>query len=1098
MGGFRVKHLVGVGATGEIYQAIDERLGRKVALKLLKPNVVDERTVQRFVDEARTTAQFSHPHIVAVYAAGSHRGMPWLALEYLDGHSLRSRLESGVISPREAMRFVKAIAEGVAEAHRHHIIHADLKPENVIVPKDGRLRVLDFGLARLMGTSPTAASGTPAYMAPERWSGQPPTPAMDVWSIGVMLYEFIEGVRPLSDRQLAGYVFSPTPLPLGPKVSEQPCASLIARCLAVDPTQRPGAEEVAAQLSGMLDGAPALAPGEERAPFRGLDAFSEADAIDFHGRGAETDAFVELLRRHPLVPLTGPSGIGKSSFLQAGVVPRLREQERWVVIRCRPGRRPLWSLANALAGSAFLATPRSLAAMTEPPLSVDGVFAALSERPGCLDAYITRVSTEQASRVLLLVDQFEELFTLGESDEAKLAVEALGCLGTVGHSARVVLSLRDDFLGAFAAVPSLRESLGGLMVLPPLGKAALAEAVSAPLRRVRYAADSTELVPRIAAELEGQPSALPLLQFAMRSLWERRDLERRLVLTREYEAMGGATGALAAHAQRFLADSLPEERALTRSLMLRLVNADSTRRPRGRAELLDGLEPHAATVLDRLLSQRLLVSGRAAETEEALIELAHESLVTAWPALTRWLTETEEGRKLSQEIEQATALWVSRGQRDEETWSGPAVRQAIDRVAAWKLQLTARQAKFLEAGRRRDEARRRRRRRLMMAAFIGVTGLALASTAAAYAFRQKQLETLAQQKQITLAAADMGEFELHLEPFDWSATTLTATPAKVPPALGWRLHAPDVKAPNEPGRVYGEGDLIRHDAVKTDDAVVERVESRSGPAYLEVFGRGAPGQDCGSSWVMLKHLPGYSERSEHRVIRVPVPTCAATLAGLIRIPAGPFWQSGENDEPVQTVDLPEFWMARTETVQAEYEVYQRLSNETGDSLLPAPASVSPEPGPTVPVAALTFAAAERLCSFFGRKLPSLAQWQKAYRGGLRLANGDPNPNPLRAELCREPKCSNIDGAYSWHIAPAGTFPLDTSPEGIIDLQGNVSEWTRSQPKLAVFRGTRVVAGGNWFLSAREGMHRPTKWNTRIPEYVDFALGVRCVYEPPAP
>jgi eukaryotic-like serine/threonine-protein kinase len=149
---FRITRRIAEGAMGEVYLAVDEQLGRRVALKFIKTGMLDARAIERFREEARTTARFNHPHIVTVYAAGVYRGRAWLALEFLDGQTLRERLDEGPLSSMEAMRVARAIAAALAEAHAHEVVHADLKPENVLIPRDGRVRVVDFGLARLVAS----------------------------------------------------------------------------------------------------------------------------------------------------------------------------------------------------------------------------------------------------------------------------------------------------------------------------------------------------------------------------------------------------------------------------------------------------------------------------------------------------------------------------------------------------------------------------------------------------------------------------------------------------------------------------------------------------------------------------------------------------------------------------------------------------------------------------------------------------------------------------------------------------------------------------------------------------------------------------------
>lgn len=407
---FRVLRLVGRGGMGEIYLARDTRLGRKVALKVVRPEALgDARAVQRFLVEARVTARFSHPHIVAIHEVGELGDCPYVALEYLEGRTLRQRLEAERPSVKECLRVGLAIAQALEEAHAHGVLHRDLKPENVIIPKDGRLRVLDFGLAKVIGrtadsavasaptqrepsrisgsrpspvlgpstardgslddtvalvSSPPAGPasdapdssdlmvGTPAYMAPEQWLCKETTPATDLWAWGVILYEMLSGRHPFDDGSVLGMrlrVIGPDaapPMDMGQDVPEA-LADWVSRCLDKDPSSRPRAREVVGVLRDLLDRD--RGPVDvEASPFRGLLAFTERHADSFFGRGDDVAAFVERLRSEPVLAVVGPSGAGKSSFVQAGVIPRLREAGRWRVLSVRPGRTPLDALVSVL------------------------------------------------------------------------------------------------------------------------------------------------------------------------------------------------------------------------------------------------------------------------------------------------------------------------------------------------------------------------------------------------------------------------------------------------------------------------------------------------------------------------------------------------------------------------------------------------------------------------------------------------------------------------------------------------------------------------------------------------------------------------------
>jgi hypothetical protein len=1034
---FRVTRLVASGAMGEVYLALDERLGRRVALKFVKTGGADAKGLQRFHEEARITARFNHPHIVTVYASGEYQGRPWLALEYLDGETLRERLDRGPLTVPEALRIGRAIADALAEAHRNDVIHADLKPENVLLPRDGRVRVLDFGLSRLAGTDATAASGTPAYMAPERWNGSPPRASIDLWALGVMLHEAIEGARPLSDGELAQLIYTPKPVNLGARVQSASCSSLVSECLRIDPNERPSASDVIARIDRLLSGRELV---EGRSPFRGLEAFSEQDAPDFHGRVQEIDAALERLRTDALVPIVGPSGVGKSSFVFAGVVPRLRESGAWEVVMMRPGRRPWVSLAAALGCE----------------------VTALQKPAGLVTELRSRTRT---SKLLLLIDQFEELVTLGDEADRLSLLRALALAASPDEPWRVMVTVRSDFFGAFVAVPELTSTLQSVLVLRPLGRAALEAAVTEPLTRAGHTPDDPSLPSKIAAELEGQAAALPLLQFACQALWERRDAQRKRVLQREYEAMGGAVGALATHAERLVRELLPHERKLTRTLMLRLVNPDGTRKPRTRAELLQGLAPEASAVLYRLVSERLLVTSNQEENDEPLLELAHESLVTTWPQLSAWLLETQESRTLTQEIEQAARIWAQRGRRDEETWANEALQDVLRRVQKWNVSLTSLPLDFLEAGRARQARVARRRRLGVTGAFVAISLIALASGLAALEFREKERQAVAQQELIRLAAGDVGRFELVLEPFDWDPVKLmpVVVSADQLPQLNWRVYAASHSNPPVRGKELPVRRTGRH--VDEHGRLSEVVELPSDSVIFEFVGRG----DCGSSSLYLQSLPGYADRKEPPApMVVPVATCRATREGLVRF---------------SLPDAGSFAIDRTETTSELWSIYESLQARTGDvrSVLP---SEFAQPGKRgLPVVGINAFAAERFCAFLGRRLPTFPEW-------IHASQTHPQRTGVAVEGCKANLDGTEDGADA--LAPVGSCSGDVTKEGIMDLLGNVSEWMASEETdYAGYRGLRNYAGSNWSYPVDAPPTRLDYRNNAPPTYLVYALGVRC-------
>src|SRR5437868_7352004 len=190
LGPYEILAPLGEGGMGEVYRARDARLGRDVALKILPESFArDIDRMRRFEQEARAVAALNHPNILAVFDVGQHNGSPFLVSELLEGESLRERLDGGVLPQRRTIEYGVQIAHGLAAAHEKEIVHRDLKPENVFVTKDGRIKILDFGLAKLReadeagnvtnlptatrGTEPGVVMGTLGYMSPEQVKGKP-------------------------------------------------------------------------------------------------------------------------------------------------------------------------------------------------------------------------------------------------------------------------------------------------------------------------------------------------------------------------------------------------------------------------------------------------------------------------------------------------------------------------------------------------------------------------------------------------------------------------------------------------------------------------------------------------------------------------------------------------------------------------------------------------------------------------------------------------------------------------------------------------------------------------------------------------------------
>jgi eukaryotic-like serine/threonine-protein kinase len=212
LGPYEIVGALGAGGMGEVYRAKDSRLGRDVAIKVLPASFsADPDRLRRFEQEARAAGILNHPNITAVYDIGQHEGAPYVVQELLEGETLRSALAGTKLSARKAIDYSLQIAHGLAAAHEKGIVHRDLKPENLFVTKDGRVKILDFGLAKLThtdagpeltslptetgGTEPGVVMGTLAYMSPEQVKGKPADARSDIFSFGAILYEMLSGKR---------------------------------------------------------------------------------------------------------------------------------------------------------------------------------------------------------------------------------------------------------------------------------------------------------------------------------------------------------------------------------------------------------------------------------------------------------------------------------------------------------------------------------------------------------------------------------------------------------------------------------------------------------------------------------------------------------------------------------------------------------------------------------------------------------------------------------------------------------------------------------------------------------------------------------------
>ena len=259
IGHYRVLEKIGAGAMGEVFRARDERLGRDVALKLIRPSSSGNADhLRRFELEARAAAALNHPNIVAIYDVGLDDGSPYIVCELLEGKTLRKRLAEGALPVRQALEYSLQIVQGLIAAHDRRIIHRDLKPENLFVTTDGRVKILDFGVAKLQSapeesgrtveelttvTKSGAVIGTVAYMSPEQLRGKAVDHRSDIFSIGAILYEMLAGRRAFrgeTEVDTITAVLREDPPEIGLEQAQVPVPfqQIVRHCLEKEPEKR--------------------------------------------------------------------------------------------------------------------------------------------------------------------------------------------------------------------------------------------------------------------------------------------------------------------------------------------------------------------------------------------------------------------------------------------------------------------------------------------------------------------------------------------------------------------------------------------------------------------------------------------------------------------------------------------------------------------------------------------------------------------------------------------------------------------------------------------------------------------------------------------
>jgi WD40 repeat protein/DNA-binding SARP family transcriptional activator len=751
--GYELVEEIGEGGFGVIHRAWQPQLAREVAIKAIRPALAnDPDFIRRFEAEAQLVARLEHANIVPLYDYWREPGAAYLVLRWIRGGSLEETTRRAPFNLETVASLEEQIASALSFAHRLGVVHSDLKPANVLLDEEGNAYLSDFGIAadlRGLRAEERDIRLSPAYLSPEQIRGEPATPATDIYCLGLLLYQVLCGAHPFSGTAPVQLLQKQLHEPLPPVTSRRPelpaaIDDVIARATAKDPAAR--FPDVAgfdlAFREALHHGRTETALGAEvelTNPYKGLRPFGEADALDFFGRDALVDRLVarlgETVEGNRFLGVVGPSGSGKSSAVRAALVPALRAgaipgSDTWFIVEMMPGAYPFEELEAAL-----------LRIATNPPPTLVDLLQGDRGLAGAVD----RVLPPGGSELLLVVDQLEELFTHVDDEETRARFLAwLASAATDPRSrVRVLVTLRADHFDRPLAYPGFGPLLGSRTeTVTPLTPAELELAIAGPAERIGVAVEP-ELLVEIVADSTGRLGTLPLLQYALTELFERRD-DGALTLS-AYREVGGIGEALAGRAERIYEEADRDEaKEAARQLFLRLVNVDDgledLRRRVRRSELdsLEGDREAIAEAIEAFTRHRLLTSDRHPVTREPTVEVAHEALLRAWPRLRGWIDASREDLGNHRRLATEAAQWEDAGREPSFLLRG----SRLERLEAWAagtgFALNAAEREYLdaslqhrEAGRATEEARRRRERFLERRSVRRLRGLVAVLAAAA-------------------------------------------------------------------------------------------------------------------------------------------------------------------------------------------------------------------------------------------------------------------------------------------------------------------------------------------------------------------------------
>lgn len=739
---YTIQKQIGTGGFGEVYVANQAVINRDVAIKVILPTYANRADfIQRFQYEAELVAKLEHPHIVPLYDYWRDPDGAFLVMRYIKGGNLADRLTThGSLSVSAASRLLDQIAGALNTAHRNKIIHQDIKPANILLDEDDNAYLTDFGIARdidgninLAEDESNTMHGSPKYISPEHLRRKEITARSDIYSLGILMYEVLTGHPPFEHEDMLQLLQMHVRRDLPPLQDKNPSLpdSLnypLQQATLKDPLARYDnvvkfAEDFQVVVANLNPDRTSPIPYpsqnpvevtgaiEVRNPYKGLKAFQESDAEDFHGR----EALIKSLRKRMtktgtsgrFLAVVGASGSGKSSVVRAGLIPAIRRGEimglpKLFISTMMPGADPMRSLEGAILKVASRASIKLMQTISQDSYDITQVLSSALPEDG---------------EMLLMIDQFEELFTLVTDEEKRRNFLHIIYQGLIAPDSRLrlIVTLRADFLDR-----PLQYSDWGILfrermeLVPAMTQTELRDAIEEPARKNGLIFESG-LSGIIIADMNSQIGVLPLLQYTLSELYERR---RGIELTIDaYKDIGGISGALAKRADEIYQTLNAEQQEIAKLLFTRLVRM-SSREDNTRQRVLLGeiysLERDFETMqstVDIFGKYRLLTFDNDSNTRMPTVEITHEALIRSWGLLRGWIADNEDALRLQERLSTEARQWQSEGKDSSYLATGMRLSQFSTLDNNDIIALTKREQEYLDASLKLDDSRQNAQRR---------------------------------------------------------------------------------------------------------------------------------------------------------------------------------------------------------------------------------------------------------------------------------------------------------------------------------------------------------------------------------------------------